>query len=397
MKKTVYFGKLKKRLSGLDKKKKVKIGGSVAIFVIITIALIVAIPYFTKTHAAELAAEQRIQGLVESKEVSINSKLPGRISKVYVEEGQEVVAGQLLAEIEENDLMAKKAQAEAQFKAAQAGYQASKLEAQAAQSAAKAAGYQVKAAKATLLKAKNGARKQEIAQAQAAYDLWKKTYDRVSGLYAKGAVSAQKVDEVKTQMDVAELTLSIANEGARSEDKLAAEAVVMQASSMAQAAGDKAIQALAGVKAAEEKVEMAKGAVQEVNSYIKDTKLLAPIDGTVTLVNSHEGELVSSGMSIATVTDLKTSWIEVKVKETDINKLILGQKATLEIPGLAGQNFGGKIVRINSKPDFATKLATNENGDFDVRSFGVKIELENSNKVLRPGQTAFVKFDGTVK
>lgn len=394
MKKTVYLGKLKKKIDGMDVKKKVRIGGSVAIFVIILVALIVAIPYFTKMHAAEMAAEDKTQGLVESKEVSINSKLPGRISKIYVEEGQEVVAGQILAEIEDNDLMAKKAQAEAQVKAAQAGLEASKIEAEAAQAAAKAATFQVKAAKATLQKANNGARKQEVAQAQAAYDLWKKTYDRVASLYEKGAVSAQKVDEVKTQMEVAELTLSIANEGARSEDKSAAEAVVMQASSMAQAAADKAMQALAGVKASEEKLEMAKGVVAEVNSYVKDTKLMAPISGTITVVNSHEGELVSSGMSVMTVTDLKTSWVEVKVKETDVNKLSLGQKAVLTIPGLSGQTFSGKVVRINAKPDFATKLATNENGDFDVRAFGVKVELENSNKILRPGQTAFVKFDG---
>ena len=375
-------------------KNKIKVGRiSIAVFVIAVAVLVIAIPYFEKVHAAEQNSMQQMQGIIESKEVSINSKLPGRIMKIYVEEGAEVKAGQVLVEIEDNDLLAKKAQADAQLKAAKAGDEASQIEAKAAIDSHTAAGYQVTAAKATLEKANNGARKQEVAQAQASYDLWKKTYDRVAKLYEKGAVSAQKLDEVKTQMDVAELQLSIANEGARSEDKSVAEAIVMQATSMEMAAGEKAAQAHAGVKAADGKVEMAKGAVQEVEAYLKDTKIVSPIDGVVTMINSQEGELVSSGMSIATVTDLKNSWIEVKVNENDINQLLLGQKANLTIPGIPGKTFLGKITRINQKPDFATKLATNENGDFDVRSYGVKIVIDNEDKLLRPGQTGFIKFE----
>lgn len=394
MKKFIKLGKNGDKVLDPKKKKYMKIGGAAAVVAALVLAgFLFIVPYVERVHAAELEAQQQIQGMVESKEVSINSKLPGRIMKIYVEEGTEVKAGQVLVEIEDSDLMAKKAQADAQLKAAQAGYQAAVIEAKAAKDAAAAAKYQVDAADATLEKANNGARKQEVAQAQAAYDLWQKTYDRVTKLYEQGAVPAQKVDEVKTQMDVAELQLSIAQEGARSEDKSIAQAVVMQATSMAQAANDKASQAQAGVKAAQEKVEMAKGAVMEVEAYLKDTKIVSPIDGVVTVINSHEGELVSTGMSIATVTDLKNSWMEVKIKETEVNKLALGQKADITIPGMPGRTFAGKIVRINQKPDFATKLATNDNGDFDIRSYGVKIEIENNDKALRPGQTGFVKFE----
>lgn len=377
----------------MTKKQKFIMAGSIAAVILIVAILVFAVPYVQRVQAAEKEVESRLTGIIESKEVSINSKLPGRIVKIYVEEGDEVKAGQLLAEIEDSDLEAKKVQAEAQLKAAQAGYEAASMEAQAAEAAHNAVLHQVEAAKSTLDKANNGARKQEIAQAQAAYDLWKKTYERVSALYEKGAVPAQKVDEVKTQMDVAEQTLSIATEGARTEDKSGAQALVLQASSTAQAYGDKVAQAKAGVKAAEEKVEMAKGVVQEVDAYLKDVKITAPIDGVVTILNSHEGELVSSGMSIATVTDVADSWIEVKMQETEINKLSLNQKAQVTIPGITDRTFEGKIVRINQRPDFATKLATTDNGDFDIRAFGVKVKLDNSDKVLRPGQTGFVKFE----
>jgi HlyD family secretion protein len=361
--------------------------------VLLVSVLVFAVPYVQRVQAAEKEVESRLTGIVESKEVSINSKLPGRIVKIYIEEGDEVKAGQLLVEIEDSDLEAKKVQADAQLLAAQAGLEAAKLEAEAAEAARNAVMHQVEAAQSTLDKANNGARKQEIAQAQAAYDLWKKTYDRVSALYGKGAVSAQKVDEVKTQLDVAEQTLSIAKEGARSEDKSGAQALVQQASSTAQAYSEKVLQAQAGVKAAEQKVEMAKGVVQEVEAYLKDVRITAPIDGVVTVLNSHEGELVSSGMSIATVTDVTDSWVEVKMQETEINRLTLGQKAVVTIPGITGRTFEGKIVRINQKPDFATKLATTDNGDFDIRAYGVKVRIDNGDRILRPGQTGFVKFE----
>lgn len=377
----------------MTKKQKYIMAGGIAAVILLVAVLVFAVPYVQKVQAAEKEVEARLQGIVESKEVSINSKLPGRIVKIYVEEGTEVKAGQLLAEIEDSDLEAKKVQADAQLKAAQAGYQAAVMEAEAAGAAHKAVVHQVEAAQSTLDKANNGAREQEVLQAQAAYDLWKKTYDRVAALYEKGAVSAQKVDEVKTQMDVAELTLSIAKEGARAEDKNGAQAIVLQATSMAEAAAEKVSQARAGVKAAQQKVEMAKGVVQEVEAYLKDVKITAPIDGVVTVLNSHEGELVSSGMSIATVTDITDSWVEVKVKETEVSQFALDQKAIVTIPGITGKTFEGKIVRINQRPDFATKLATTDNGDFDIRAYGVKVKIDNGDKVLRPGQTGFVKFE----
>ncbi|MCX7711915.1 MAG: efflux RND transporter periplasmic adaptor subunit [Clostridia bacterium] len=304
------------------------------------------------------------QGVIEANEVSINSKIPGRIAKILVEEGAEVKAGNILVEIASEELKAKEEQAIAVVEAAKAAYDAAKG--------------QVSAANATLKKAENGARSQEIAQAQAAYDLWQKTFERVQKLYEKGAVPAQKLDEVKTQLEVSKQQLSIAKEGARSEDKSGAQALVAQAIGMEQAAKSKLDQAEAGL--------------QEVRAYIKDTKIVSPIAGVATVVNAHEGELVSTGMSIATISDLNKAWVEVKVKETDLEKIKIGQQVNVKIPSYSQNVFSGKVVRINQKPDFATKRATNDNGDFDILAFGVKIELDNKERVLRPGMTAFVQF-----
>ncbi|WP_066505439.1 HlyD family secretion protein [Abyssisolibacter fermentans] len=304
------------------------------------------------------------QGVIEAKEVSINSKIPGRVKKLLIEEGMDIKADSPLVEISSDELMAKKEQALALVKAAEAAHEAAKG--------------QTVAAKSLLTKAQNGARDQEIAQAQAAYDLMSSTYSRVEKLYEKGAVSQQKKEEVATQLEIAKQTLSMAKEGARSEDISSAEALVTQALSMEQAA--------------QGKLEQANGGLQEVEAYLNDTNIKAPINGVVTEINADEGELVSTGMSIATVTDLQNTWVEVKVKETDLQKISLGQEVNIKIPSYSNDVFKGSVVRINQKPDFATKRATNDNGSFDIISFGVKIKIDNNEKTLRPGMTAFVQF-----
>jgi HlyD family secretion protein len=304
------------------------------------------------------------QGIIEAKEVSINSKIPGKIMKLHVEEGQEVKPGDLLVEISSDELKAKEAQAKALIEAAKASLNAAQG--------------QVDAANSQLQKAENGARVQEIAQAQAYYDLMQKTYDRVEKLFEKGAVSAQKKDEVATQLEVAKQQLSLAQEGARSEDKSGAQALVAQALSMKEAAKGK--------------VEQAQAGLQEVQAYLKDTVIVSPIPGAITIINADEGELVSSGMSIATVTDLNNSWVEVKVKETDLEKITVGQKVDVKLSSFPEKVFQGKVVRMSQKPDFATKRSTNDNGEFDILSYGVKVELDNKDKILRPGMTAFVQF-----
>lgn len=306
------------------------------------------------------------QGVIEVKEVSLNSKIPGRIEKIFAEEGQEVSASDVVVKISSDEIKAKENQALALVSAANSAYKAAKG--------------QVEAANAMVNKAENGAREQEIAQAQSYCTLMEKTYQRVENLYEKGAVSAQKKDEVKTQLEVAKQQLSMANEGARVEDKSGAQAVLAQAMAMEQAALSKLKQAEAGV--------------EEVRAYLNDTEIKAPINGIVTVMNSDEGELVSSGMSIATISNISNPWIEVNINETDLARIYLGQKVSVKIPSYSEEVYTGKVVRINNKADFATKKSTNDNGDFDIVSYGVKVSIDNNNQILRPGMTAFVQFEG---
>ncbi|WP_411682169.1 HlyD family secretion protein [Clostridium thailandense] len=305
-----------------------------------------------------------VQGSIETKEININSKVAGKITDIKIKEGDSIKNGQVLITIDNSALVAKEAQSKAQIDAATGQMRA----AEAAKSAAQA----------QLQKAQNGARPEEIAQAKSQYDLAKSTYDRVNGLYSKGYAAKEDLDKAQTAMDVAEKQYDVAKDGARSEDIASLQAQVNQAD--------------ATIQGYEAQIKQAQGGQDEVQTYINDTTITAPSDGTVTQLNVEAGELVSTGMPLLVMTNTTAPWIECNVKETDLSKVKLNGEVSVKLSAYPDEQFKGKIVRINKDADFAVKRATNDNGEFDILSYGVKVELIDMNKPLHAGMTAFVDF-----
>jgi HlyD family secretion protein len=305
-----------------------------------------------------------VQGNIQTKEIDINSKIAGKIKAINVKEGDSVKGGQVLITIGDSTLLAQQAQSQAQIDSANA-------QAQAAQDAKDAAAAQ-------LQKAQDGARPEEIAQAKAQYDLAQTTYNRIKALYDKNYVAKADLDSAQTQMEVAKEQYDLAQAGTRPEDIAAAQAQVSQAT--------------AAIQAAQGQVKQAQAGLQEVQTYINDTTIAAPVAGTITQLNVEAGELVSTGMPLLVITNTTAPWIECDVNETDLSKVKLNEMVSVKFPAYPNQQFKGKIVRINENPDFAVKRATNDNGSFDVLSYGVKVELTDINKPLYPGMTAMVDF-----
>lgn len=302
------------------------------------VALVVAV-FFTitsVTKAKEKTAALQIQGSIKLEEITLNSKIAGNIEEVIASEGDAIKKGDPILRIDSSALEAKKLQAEGA----------------------------VAAAKATAEKAANGARNQEVAQAKAAFDYAQKTYDRVKSLYEEGAVSANTYDETYAKYTAAQQTYNMALEGARSEDVSAANALVAQA----------------------------EGALAEVNSYLEDCTIKAPEDGIVTGINVEAGELVSTGMALATLSSNKTPWVEVSVEENLLSNISLNQKVPVTLAAYSGKEFTGVVTKISQQPDFATKRATNNNGEFDVLSYRVTVTLEDLDVDVFSGMTAVVDF-----
>lgn len=315
------------------------------IAVVVIIAVVALVGWFLKRSEPTI-----IQGTVECTTYKASSKIAGRIEEMKVEQGDHVTKGQLLYVLSTPELDAKLRQAEAVKSAATALDQ----------------------------KALAGARVQQIEaalnmwqKAQAGKELAQKTYDRVKALYDKGVVPEQKFDEadanyramVATEM-AAKAQYDLAVAGASKEDKDAAAAQVQQA----------------------------EGVVSEVESYISDAMVYAPVDGEVSTIIAEQGELVGTGYPVVAILDTTDTWVTFNIKETLLPKITVGMKMTAYVPAL-DRNVELEVSYISVQADFATWSATRTQGSFDIRTFAVKARPVTDVENIRPGMSVLVNWD----
>ena len=294
--------------------------------------------------------EQFLQGQMEARRVLVAGKVPGRIERLLVHEGDVVYKDSLVAVISSPEIEAKKMQAQGALGAA----------------------------KAQASKARNGARSEDITalkamadRAQEAATFAKNTYNRVQKLYNEGVLPLQKRDEAETQMkatqsaaDAARAQYNQAVAGARSEDKAAANALVMQA----------------------------KGANAEVDAYLEETKIRTPITGEVSLKLAEEGEVVGSGMPIIAVTDLNDSWAVFHLREDYLKNVSKGKKFYLQVPAL-DKTIEMTVSYIASVGDYATWRSSKESSGFDLKTFEVRMRPTHKVENLRPGMSVLLPAD----
>ena len=367
-----------------------------------------------------------VDGTLEADEVDVAAKLPGRVSALHVKEGDLVKAGQLLAELEADEVDAKYEQAQAGVRAAQAladkARIAGDLERATTESRVEQARAGVNAAQAALNMAQQklaalerGARpqekkmvQQELAAAQAAFDTAEKTWNRVNSLAQEGVVPQQRADEVemkylsaKAQLTAMEAKVEMVNEGARVEEVEAAREQVSQAQAGVEAARQTLRQAeearamvdirLKDEEAARQSVAAGRGVLDEVKAYKKNTRITSPVQGRVTERMVRTGEIVAPGYAMLSVTRVDGYWVDVYVDETQFVGRAVGDAVTVEIPAL-GRRLPGRITQIQAAADFATQHATNESGSFDVRGVKVRVSPDGDVRELAAGLTARVHF-----
>lgn len=293
--------------------------------------------------------KEMIMGEVDASEYRVSNKVPGRIDSLYVKEGDRVKASDTLAHISSPQVEAKMMQAEAVKNAASAQSR----------------------------KAKGGAREQQKQmayqvwqKAKAAVEVYKKSYDRVKGLYEKGVVSAQKFDEVEAQYKVAQADCAaaeqqylMAKEGAQQEDIQAAAALVNQAG----------------------------GAVAEVQSYLDDSYLIAPSDGEVVEIFAKLGDLIGTGSPVMSILNMDDSWMFFAVREDLLKGINPGDTLQVRLPALGKETHPCEVRRVQAMASYATWRATKTNGQYDVKSFDVKVVPLQHIEGMRPGMTAIVE------
>ena len=309
----------------------------------VVVIIVALIGFFALGRDPEL-----VQGQVEVSEYRVSSKVPGRILEIRVKEGDYVKVGDTLAILDAPEVRAKMEQARSAEDAAAA------LE----------------------LKAQNGARQEQI---QGAYQVWQqakagleiaeKSYQRIQRLFDEGVVSAQKRDEVyanykamEAQCKAAESQYQMAQNGARREDKLAAAA----------------------------QVGRAKGAVQEVNSYIHETVQVAQMEGEVSSIYPKVGELVGTGSPIMTISMMQDMWGSFNVREDQLNGMQVGSTIKAFVPAF-NKEVEMKVYYLKDQGSYAVWKATKANGQYDLKTFEVRARPTEKFEGLRPGMSLIIK------
>ena len=289
-----------------------------------------------------------IQGQVEVTEYRVSSKVPGRILELRVKEGDYVKVGDTLAIRDAPEVRAKMQQAQS----AEDG------------------------AAALEMMARNGARKEQIQgayqllqQAKAGLEIAEKSYNRVQRLYDEGVMSAQKRDEalanfkaLEAQAKAAQSQYDMAVNGARQEEKLAAQS----------------------------QVNRAKGAVAEVTSYMNETVQIAQMEGEVADVYPKVGELVGTGSPIMSIAVMDDLWGTFNVREDQLNGMQVGTEFTAFVPAF-NKEIKMKVYYLKDQGSYAVWKATKANGQYDLKTFEVKARPTESLEGLRPGMSLIIK------
>ncbi len=303
-----------------------------------------------KVMKQDIASQVTASGEIKPKTfVNVGANAMGRIVRLYVKEGDKVKRGQKLAQLEN-------VQSAADVEQMRATLAASQTDALASDAALKTALAQSNSSKASL--------------AQAKLD-----YDRAQGLFSNQLIAKQDYDTKKAAYEVAQ----------------------------AVAAQDQArvAQARASLDSAQGHINMVRAQLVHASDVLSKTTYTAPYDGVVTNVPVHEGETVvmgiqnAPGSTLMTVSDMGVITAEVRVDETDIVNVRLGQPGEVTIDAMPGQTFKGKVTEIGDNAIVrSTGVSTSQSttSTQEAKDFKVVITLDNPPANLRPGLSTTAKI-----
>lgn len=312
-----------------------------------------------KDKAAVSAAPVHIQGHIQVEQTPVAAKVPGRIAAIHVKEGDTIQVGTPLIDIDSAEINAKIEEAEA----------------------AKAM------AQSQLDKANNGARPQEIDMAKYQYEaaksaaeLAKVTYERINRLANEGLMSQQKRDEAYTNYTasedkarIAKAQYDLAKNGARNEDKAAADAQVKQV----------------------------EGKLKEAMIAKAEANLKSPIAGVVDNVIVKPGQVVGQGVPLISIVDPTDQWVVLNVTENNLSHFAVGNTFSATVPALSANNQPYrqvfKVYASSVLSDFATWRPTNSQDGFDMRTFEIRARPQMPDSRLRQGMSVMVELPTPVK
>jgi HlyD family secretion protein len=237
----------------------------------------------------------------------------------------------------------------------------------------------------------------QVTQAEADLERRKGDFQRISDLKQKDVVAPQEFDAAQSAFRMAETTvaaarerLALAREGSRKEDLAEAEAHLRaaQASGAVAEAGRKSIiiekQALDSMLAHQRELEAQLDAASTQLAY---TEIHAPLDGVVLTKNVESGEVVNPGTPVVSIANIDALWMNIYIPETQTGFVKLGQAVRVHVDSFPGETFKGKISFVSSESEFTPKTIQTPEERIKL-VYRVKVSLENTGQRLKPGMPA---------
>ncbi|WP_308380839.1 HlyD family secretion protein [Serratia marcescens] len=311
------------------------------LFTLLLMMVAIALAILFRAHNQDLL----LQGEVDAPEVIVASKAKGRVVERLIERGDDVKSGQLIIQLDSPELMA-------QLRSAQATRDE---------------------AKAQLELSLHGTREESIrnlranlAQAEAQYRNAQNDYNRNLSVAGKGYISKSELDASRRardtgfqQVQAAKANLDEGINGDRVEQRQ---------------------QYAAALRAAEENL-------LQIQAQSDDLQVKAPVDGEVGPIPAEVGELLNAGSPLVTLIRVPDAYFVFNLRENILAHVRKGDKVKLRVPALKDKMIDTEVRYIAPLGDYATKRATRATGDFDLKTFEVRLYPSQPVDGLRPGMS----------
>jgi HlyD family secretion protein len=353
-------------------KRKWKITIGVVLFLVVAIGVLAAVKMKDRglvTVQTGRAARQDLMSVVTASGeikprnyINIGSEAFGRLTAIRVKEGDRVKKGEELARLES-------VQAEAELGGQRAGVTSAEAEAAAAEASVRAADDNVRTAEAS------------IERAKADLERARTTFGRTEQLFKNNLIARAEYDLRRSEL-------------------AAAEAAVRESESRLSQVSAQRQQVAAQQSAAQRRITQLQAGVRRVGDQLDKHVVRSPIDGVVTNLPVRVGETMvvgiqnSPGSTIMTIADMSVITAEVRVDETDIVNVRLGQVADVTIDAIPNKTFKGHVIEIgNTALLRSTGVAASQSlaSNQEAKDFKVIIALDNPPDEIRPGLSCTAK------
>jgi len=343
--------------------------------IIIAVLILSGLSYGIYKYVHSLSHETTDDAQIEKNMNPIIPRVMGYVTKVYIKDNDYVKKGDTLFTIDNNDYMVKLEDAKAALIAAQGNFEVSKADNGSALASVSVSDANVQSAGGSIETAK-------IKLGRATND-----FERYNNLYKNHSITKQQFEQALAAKQEAESQLRILQDQKKASSFQ--KSVIIAKSKVSNKQSEVAS---ANIKRAEAMLEAAK-------LNLSYTVVTAAIDGQVSKITIQPGQLVQPGQALFYLINNQEAWVIANFKETQLNKMKMGQKVTVKVDAYPDTDFEGEITSFSpaTGSKFSLLPPDNATGNFvkTIQRLPVKISLKATNdpdkiKLLRPGMNVDV-------